>query len=360
MNRKIIAILFCIMVTICLSPSEEALALSPPVDCAIKYKVPKDFIWWMYGKKHAGPTQDEFIKAYREEQGYLLAPQITDAVLDDVCWGYDTAAVNYAFHKGNVSWRMYVLPAKNCKEEYGGYTLEYYSDDIVDLVSKKEGEIVLDKKKSDKYIDKENYRNSYYFTEYYLKKKLQLGDRTIVDCVQNNLHIKYLYQNRENVYVTLHFIKDGMYVRVTSTVKDGQENVAFDALKTCTFEKLPTNPKLTLEKKKNKVSKKNAILHATLQNPTNQDLTYIKLYLYDKKEKRYRMFLRKKAAKNSMRKEKVSLKFNVLKIIKDRRNRFLRKKKSFFPLKRKKKYKYMIRTKVNGTYLEAKGSFKLL
>lgn len=72
------------------------------------------------------------------------------------------------------------------------------------------------------------------------------------------------------------------------------------------FEKLSTNPRLTLEKKKNKVSKKNAILHAALQNPTNQDFTYTELYLYDKKQKRYRRFLRKKMTEKSKRKEKVA------------------------------------------------------
>lgn len=72
-KRIIIFILFATLMTRIL-PSQEALAIPPLVDCAIKYKVPKDFIWWMYDKKHSGPEQNEFIKAYREEQGYPLAP----------------------------------------------------------------------------------------------------------------------------------------------------------------------------------------------------------------------------------------------------------------------------------------------
>lgn len=53
------------------------------------------------------------------------------------------------------------------------------------------------------------------------------------------------------------------------------------------------------------------------------------------------------------------MKFNVQKIIKDWRKRSIIRNKSSFPLERKKKYKYMIRTKVYGKYLEAKGVFQL-
>lgn len=340
------------MIITCIISNQKALA-RPPLDTAFKHEVPRDFVWWLHDQKESGYVQDRFIKAYKDEQGYLLAPQISDAVLDNVCWGYEDIAVNYKFIKGNLSLKMYVYPVKDCKEE------SYYSEDIVELVKKRDYIKELNKKYE--YTSTNDYpEGSYSGNELYFKRKLQLGNHITVDCVQGNTYIKYWDTNTETVSVYLHFFIDGMYVRVIGYVPAvGQENKVPDALKTLTFEKLPTNPKLTLEKKKNKVSKKNAILHATLQNPTNQDFTYIELYLYDKKQKKYRRFLRKKVTEKSKRKEKVALKFNVQKIIKDWRKRSIRRNKSSFPLKRKKKYKYMVRTKVYGKYLEAKGSFKL-
>ena len=342
MKREISIFILSFILTICTMPNQEVSALGPPLDTAFKHEAPRDFVWWLHDQKESGYVQDRFIKAYKDEQGYLLAPQISDAVLDNVCWGYEDIAVNYKFIKGNLSWRMYVYPVKDCKEE------SYYSEDIVELTKKRHHITELDKKYEraiiESYPDGAYYRSSYFF-----KKKLQLGRHISVDCVQGNIYTKYWDLNMETVSVTLHFFIDGMYVRVISYVPAvGQENKVADALKACTFEKLPTNPRLTLEKKKNKVSKKNAILHATLQNPTNQDFTRVQLYLYDKKQKRYRIFLKKTVTSKSMRKEQVALKFNVQKIIKDWRKRSIRRNKSSFPLKRKTKYKYMVRTKVYG------------
>ncbi len=361
MKRKISIFILILALAICTVPQQDALALTPPKEPMYRYEVPRDFIWWLYDKKESEQESEyaqEFIKAYKDEQGYLLVPKITDAVLDDVCWGYEGISVNYGFHKGDISWVMYVRPAKDCKEQYA-YTFDYYSNDIVELVNKKEGGIELNKNKSYEWIYEEDPQRSCIITEYYLKKRLRLGDHTTVDCVQKNWHKKYLYNNQGYVHVTLHFIKDGMYIWLTSHLHEGQENATFDTLKTCTFEKMPTNPKLSLDKKKNKISKKNAILHTTLQNPTNQNFTHVELWLYDKKEKRYRKFLRRKVTKKSMRKEKVALKFNVQKIVKDWRKQSARRNQSSFPLKRKKKYKYMVRTKVLGKYLAVKGSFQL-
>lgn len=352
MKTRLSIFISCMMILTCIISNQKALA-RPPLYTAFEYKIPRDFVWWLHDKKNPASVQERFIKAYIEEQGYLLVPKIDDAALDDVCWGYEDVAVNYGFRKEDISWRMFVYPVKDFKKE------SYYSEDIEEILKKRGNVIELDKKYEHTTIMNDPQR-SYYSSSYYYKKKLQLGEHTSVDCVQGNIYTKYMNLNRETVSATLHFFVEEMYVRVIGYVSAlGQENKVADALKTCTFEKLPTNPRLTLEKKKNKVSKKNAILHATLQNPTNQDFTYTELYLYDKKQKRYRRFLRKKMTEKSKRKEKVALKFNVQKIIKDWRKRSIRRNKSSFPLERKKKYKYMVRTKVYGKYLEAKGTFKL-
>ena len=310
-------------------PNLEASALTPPSEFAYQHEVPRDFIWWLHDKKHSGHVQDRFIKAYKDEQGYLLVPKISGAELYDVRWGYRDVAINYGFCKGDISWRMYVYPIKDCKKE------SYYSDDIVELAKNRDYINELNKKYEYTNMNSHYPEGAYSGNELYFKRNLALGNHAIVDCVQGNTYTKYWDLDMEDVSVYLHFFVDGMYIRVNGGVPAvGQENKVPDALRTCTFEKLPTNPILTLEKKKNKVSKKNAILHATLQNPTNQDFTYIELYLYDKKQKKYRRFLRKKVTEKSKRKEKVTLKFNVQKIIKDWRKRSVKRNKSSFPLKR--------------------------
>ncbi len=354
MKREVSIFILILVLAICTVPQQDAQALAPPAGhISYTYKAPRDFLWWLYDKKDAGHIQDKFIRAYRDEQGYLLVPEITGAVLDGVYWSYENVSVCYRFHKGDVSWGIYVYPIKDCKEE------SYYSDDIVELTKNRDYFGELNKKYE--YTCTPSYpQRPYYRTSYFFKRKLPLGNHTTVDCVQGNFYRKLLDLDTEIISVDLHFFVAGMYVNVNGYVSAlGQEDMVVDALKTCTFEKLSTNPKLTLDKKKNKISKKNAILHAILQNPTNHDFNYVELWLYDKKEKRYRRFLRKKVSESSMRKEKVALTFNAQKIIKYWRKQSAKRNQSSFPLKRKKKYKYKVRTKVYGKYLEAKGSFKL-
>ncbi len=352
MKRKISTFILILALTICTVPQQDALSM-PPLGITYHYETPQGFIWWLYDKKPSRDVQDKFIKVYKDEQGYLAVPQIRDAELRDVRWESGELSVNYSFAKNDVSWEINVCPIKDCKKK------SYYSDDIVELAKNRHHFEELNKKYE--YTRTFSYsQRTYYITNYFFKRKLQLGNQTTVDCVQGNTYAKYPDLDMENVSVDLHFFTEGMYVSVDGYVPAlGQENMVADALKTCTFEKMPTNPKLSLDKKKNKISKKNAILHTTLQNPTNQNFTHVELWLYDKKEKRYRKFLRRKVTKKSMRKEKVALKFNVQKIVKDWRKQSARRNQSSFPLKRKKKYKYMVRTKVLGKYLAVKGSFKL-
>lgn len=333
-------------------PGEAVMASKPQPDYDFSEAVPQKLIWWLNNTSHSkdtkiGKTHKEFVKAYKKEQGYILVPQIDDAALDNVRWGKWNVAVNYGFHNNDISWRMYVYPMKDCKKE------NFYSEDIVSLVDKRDGGIELNKEEKYETATGWCMPEPCTLTTKYVKKKLQLGDHTFVDCIQRTDHRKYKNFDSENISVYLYFIKAGMYVRVCCDRADvGQENKVADALQKCTFKKMPTNAQLTLNK--NKETKKNVILNATLQNPTNKKFTLVELRIYDKKIKKYRLIYRKKMRAKSRKKEKVSLKFNVQKCIND-----WGKSGKTLSLERKKKYKYKICAKVNGENLVTAGTFKL-
>lgn len=325
---------------------QKVWAQTPPEDFVYQYATPQDFIRWLGDVPN---RHKEFVKAYKKEQGYFLAPKVKGAVLDDMCWGIKDVALNYGFHNANISWRMYVYPIKDCKKE------NYYSEDIGTLVNKKDGGIVFNKKEQEVYT---NYftGDTYTITDYYEKKKVQLGDYSTVNCVENIFCKKDKKTNVEKKEIYLHFFKSGMYILVSSNFNadiDGEKSLT-EVMKNCTFQKHYIRP--VFELNKSKVSKKTVLLYTTMHNPTKAKFSYIKFYLYDKKKKKYTLCYTKKITGKNKRKKTVSTKLDVKQCLKKGKKQ-LRKKKEY-PLKRKKRYYYKIRAGV-GIHCEIFGSFKL-
>lgn len=323
---------------------QKVWAQTPPEDFVYQYATPQDFIRWLGDVPN---RRKEFVKAYKKEQGYFLAPKVKGAVLDDMCWGIKDVALNYGFHNANISWRMYVYPVKDYKKKH------YYSEDIGTLVKEESGGVIeFDTTKQ--YFCTDSYTgNTYIQTSCFNKKKLCLGDKKTVDCVQHILFTKYT--NMEKEQISLYFIKAGMYIRVESIgpVANREKNLT-EVMKNCTFQKHYIRP--VFELNKSKVSKKTALLYTTMHNPTKAKFSYIKFYLYDKKKKKYVLCYTKKISGKNKRKKTVSTKLDVKQCLKKGKKQ-LRKKKEY-PLKRKKRYYYKIRAGV-GIHCEVFGSFKL-
>lgn len=348
MKKKITWLMVLIILIIGTIPSKNASALEPPQDSIWKYAKPQDFVYWINDKTKERENKN-FVKAYKKEQGYLLAPKIKGAVLDNVCWGWGNVTVNYRFHNANIGWRMDVRPIKDCKKE------KNFSQDIGTFVSDFGG-IVFNQKEQETSIHpvtNDIYTNSWY----YVKSKLTLGNHSIVDCVQYTE-----YEKNETTKVTYksiryYFFTSDMYVRVSCDFNnniDGEKYLT-QSMKNCTFQKYYTNPKLKILKKKNKVSKKNAIVYASIYNPTKKKYTYVDFYLYDKKAKKYKVHVRQKLVKKNS--DSATIRFDVKKCIKNWKRRSISGKK--YTLERKKKYKYKIQARIGGKRYQVVSSFKI-
>lgn len=347
MKKKITWLMVLIILIIGTIPSKNASALEPPQDSIWKYAKPQDFVYWINDKTKERENKN-FVKAYKKEQGYLLAPKIKGAVLDKVCWGLGNVTVNYRFHNANIGWRMNVYPIKDCKKE------GYYSEDIGTLVYNEGDEIIYNQKEQYTYTDVIT-QNTYTGVKYYVKKKLRLGDNSSVDCVQYTVNERNETTKQEYEYFGFHFFASGMYIHVYKTFGVDGEKYLTQAMKNCTFQKYYTNPKLKILKKKNKVSKKTAIVYASIYNPTKKKYTYVDFYLYDKKAKKYKVHVRQKLVKKNS--DFATIRFDVKKCIKNWKRRSISGKK--YTLERKKKYKYKIQTKIGGKRYQVVSSFKI-
>ena len=371
--KKIIAIIMEVAIFFSIVPGQKASALQPIGFYDFESPTPQGFVHWVNNKPSDVEEwrHNRFVNTYKKEQDYILAPNMQGAVSDGVKWGTKDTSINYWFSGNDLYWTIFVYPVKIIKNEY------YYSDNIEDLMKKKTGRYITSFDQIDYYSGTDVITGKDYETTVsYKKKKLQLGDKSTVDCIQEISRTKSGNQWKEEIY--LHFFKEKMYFYViVNGYTDNNEKNVTQAMSKCTFQKYYTNPRLELNKKKNKVSRKNAILYATLQNPTKSHFTYVKLFIYDKKAKKYKFRYMQKMSKKDETKKDITVKLNVKQCIKkgvsqltrmERRRvaplkvsgkKYVRRKMKALPLERKKKYKYKIQVKVGANYYDVTGSFRL-
>ena len=326
---------------------------SPPPESDFKYQYssPEDFIQWINNSATAKTEKkyQQYINAYKKKQDFILAPKMEAAILDKVCWGNRNISINYHFFKNDIDWFMYIYPTK-------AYNTENFPNTIDSLIKDKYSTVI---NKTDLYpysVTDEVTGETYTQTFSYEKKKLQLGNRRIVDCVQQTVRRKNEKRILERVYLEC-FISD-MYVYISSDeFAVGKAQKLIQAMKKCTFQKIYTVPQPKLYKKKSKVSRKNAIVYAILRNPTRRGYTELRFYLYDKKGNKHKVLYQESIKKRYRRRRKVVIKLDVRQCLK-RAKRQMKAKKVYL-LKRKKKYRYKIQVKVGAKYYDATGSFRL-
>lgn len=335
--KKKISRFIIIIILLSMLPVQNALARSRSPKSTFQYRTPQDFVQWINGR---APDRfeklfEKYVDVYCKKRDSIVAPEMENIPLNCVCWGTENTAINYRFYQGDFFCIIYMYPVVACQKE------QYYAEDIGTLVKERDM-IEYNQLESSSFIDEET-GEEYTETVYYEKKKLRLKDGT-VNCVQRTRRRQS--KTTDQTAIDFHFFHSGMYVYVENMFYQNEgEKKQLQAMKTCSFQKLYTQPKLQLNKKKQKVTKKNAILHATMYNPTKKRAKYVSLYFYDNRTKKYKLYYQKRVAGKNQRKNEFAIKLNVNSCLKQGKKQLKRRKA--FLLERKKKYKYMIRVQTN-------------
>lgn len=292
--KKIAAVLI-MAILIGTFPNCHVTASQSPRDMRRSYHSPQEFIQWLYDYVSDNDRKrwENFVDVYRKKSNAIIAPRLENIPLNCVCWGVEDTALNYRFYNGDFFCIIYVYPVAACQAE------PYYSDDIGILVKNREMKYKhLEYNQTERYtLSDEKTGEFYEQTQCYTKKKLRLKDE-VVDCVQCTCHRK---GKTINQYADdLHFFMKDAYVRVvTPNYQNDGEKKLLQAMKTCSFQTLYTIPKVKLNKKKNKITKKNAILHATMYNYTRGKALRVNLYFYDNRTKKYKLYYTKKVTEKN-------------------------------------------------------------
>ena len=344
-----LAILFCII------PCHKASALKPPRIDKYEYSGPQDFVHWINNKSMAKSKSffeesmyQKYVNTYKEDQDYILAPKIAGAALDRVYWKTSEVPINYKFSNKNIDWYMVVYPVQ-------AYNKEHFPSDITSDLERRY-RIVCDVSDDNSHLVTDSITGEEYMQRQSMEKtKLKLAGTT-VDCLQEVWRWKNEKTTLEEVFWD--FITEGMYVQVYAHGMTANKlNYMTQIMSKCSFRKFYTNPGLKINGKKNKVSRKNAILYATLHNPARGRVTKLRLYLYDKAGKKHKVLYREDVKKRYRRRRKLTIKLDVRQCLKKAKRQM--KAKNIYTLQRKKKYRYKIQVKVGTKYCNAFGSFKL-